>query len=511
MAAETSFLNPLHQGVLGDPFVLKFNGSYYAYGTPASGAIPVLRSQDLVTWKSAGDAVAPPPAGQQHWAPEVAYRNGCFYLYYSTGAPEGEGHQLRVAVATSPTGPFEEQPDLLDPADPFSIDAHPFLDDDGQWYLFYSRDFLEGERVGTGIVVDQLVDMTSLGGDRRTVLRPHAEWQIYQRDRHWYDRVWDWFTVEGPFVRKHDGRYWCFYSGGAWRADTYGVSAAVADHPLGPYEPMAAHEGAALLRTAPGTVLGPGHACVALAPDNVSEYLVYHAWDPSLSGRRMFADPLLWVDGRPTTPGPRVEPQPYPPAPALRDLFGDGRGRPLDPRHWYPMGSWELGEGEALHAGNAVGTAIATVTVPPSYTLEVNLALRQAPSVSDSYGVLTAYGDDDNHDAVLIHPANRQVTWRSRRGGVDQDAVLVQLREAFCAEAYHQLLIRRSSGQLDVKLDGVALQPATDVLGRGAVGLWTNASTAFAGVALTDLHAATDAPVLTDPGPSHLGSGRGTD
>ena len=144
-----------------------------------------------------------------------------------------------ASTASHPAGPFEDSGTVLTPDDQFTIDAHPFRDDDGRWYLYYCRDFLEpdGEgRVGTGIVVDRLVGMTRLAGERRTVLRPHADWQLYERQREWYGRVWDWYTVEGAFVRKHDGRYYCLYSGGAWREPNYGVSCVLADHPMGPFE-----------------------------------------------------------------------------------------------------------------------------------------------------------------------------------------------------------------------------------------------------------------------------------
>jgi len=33
-----------------------------------------------------------------------------------------------------------------------------------------------------------------------------------------YGGVYDWHTVEGPALRVHQGRYYCFYSGGAWSA-----------------------------------------------------------------------------------------------------------------------------------------------------------------------------------------------------------------------------------------------------------------------------------------------------
>lgn len=498
MVVGATFRNPLHPVVLADPFVLKFNGCYYAYGTPASGAIPVLRSTDLVDWEHAGVVLEAPPPGQRHWAPEVAYENGHFFLYFSTGASEGEGHQLRVAVASSPTGPFEQRPGVLDPDDPFTIDAHPFRDDDGQWYLFYSRDFLEDHPVGTGIVVDRLLDMVRLGGERAVVLRPHAEWHIFERQRRWYDRVWDWYTVEGPFVRKHDGRYWCFYSGGAWHAGNYGVACAVAEHPLGPYQPVGAPDGGTILRTVPGSVIGPGHASVVVAPDNVGEYLVYHAWDPPLTGRYMFADPLVWVEGRPASPGPCIDPQPVPARPRFHELFQKQHATGLDPRRWYTHGRWKVRPGEGVHLRDATeASAVIRGSPAASYLLEVNLRLGREASSGALYGALCSYEDDKTYDAVLIRAGDRRVIWRRLGGGSVEEVVLGALAEDFDAAAFHQLLLRRTAGTLEVRLDGVVLQPVGTPSSPAAVGLWTNGPAAFTGIALTDL----------DQGPSGSGTG----
>ncbi len=318
MTSQHTYTNPVYDGYLGDPFVLKHEGEYYAYGTVPLGncTLPVLHSSDLVHWRQLGDVLSAEDQGFDClWAPEVAQHDGLFYMYYSAGGEEGEGHQLRVATALHPAGPFEDSGAVLTPDDAFTIDAHPFQDDDGEWYLFYSRDFLdedEGYKVGTGIVVDRLVNMTELAGERRVVLRPHAEWHLYQRQRLWYERVWDWYTIEGAFLRKRDGRYYCFYSGGAWREPNYGVSYAVAGHPLGPYTFARDDEGPRVLRTAPGQVEGPGHASIVVGPDGVQEYLVYHAWDPAHTGRRMCLDRLEWGPDGPWSPGPTLDPQPVP-------------------------------------------------------------------------------------------------------------------------------------------------------------------------------------------------------
>ena len=295
--------------------MLRHDGVYYAYGTaPFVGrTIPVLCSANLVDWRELGDGLQP-LAGpiESYWAPEVAYRDGVYYMYYSAGRSEGEEHRLRLACAASPEGPFADEGVLLDPEDPFTIDAHPFRDDDGQWYLFYCRDFLEGERVGTGIVVDRLLDMATLAGDRRVVVRPYADWNLFLENRTWYGRTWDaWYTVEGPFVRKHEERYYCFFSGGAWREPSYGVSYAVADEPLGPYT-VPAGDGPLLLRTLPGRVLGPGHASVVASPSGQAEYLVYHGWDADATARLMRIDELRWTLAGPECEGPSLDPRPAP-------------------------------------------------------------------------------------------------------------------------------------------------------------------------------------------------------
>ena len=375
-----------------------------------------------------------PPAGQCYWAPEVAYDNGTFHLYFSVGGAEGEGHQVRVATSHSPLGPFEPVGGPLDPAAVFSIDASPFRwGRDGSWYLFSCRDFLEGERVGTGIVVHPLTSMTALGATEATVVvRPHAEWHVYERARHWYDRTWDWYTVEGPFVVEHGGRLWCFYSGGAWRAEHYGVTWAVADHPLGPWTPAPAAEAADVLRTAPGAV-GPGHASVVLAPDGRTPYLVYHAWDEAVTGRRLCIDQLRWgPDGTPAASGPSTGQTPVPPRPRLAIV------------------------------DEQLVEASMPLTEPGWELVEVNVAARGARS----YGVRV----DDV--AVALTPADGVLHVAGRP---------VPLRPDFAAAAFHQLVVRADGS---VRLDGTLV--AEVPIGSGAVQRWVDGGgAAFAGVTVS--------------------------
>lgn len=313
--ARRTFTNPVYDQYFADPFVLRHEGRFYAYGTNNldrnDRVFEILVSDDFVTWSSLGRALDPCDGldPRDHWAPEVAIHDGRFYMYFSAGVDDRE-HRIRVAVAERPEGPFTYDGRVLTPSDPFAIDAHPFRDDDGQWYLFYARDVLEGERVGTSLAVDRLVDMHTLAGDPVNVLRASADWQLFQRQRPMYGRIFDWHTLEGPFVVKRDGRYWCFYSGGAWTGADYGVSWAVADSPLGPWTD-APTEGPAVIRSAPGELEGPGHCSVVVGPDG-RDWLVYHAWDAQHTARRLCLDPIEWTDNGPRAVGPTAGPQPVP-------------------------------------------------------------------------------------------------------------------------------------------------------------------------------------------------------
>jgi beta-xylosidase len=312
--------NPVYATYFADPYVWRAGETFFAIGTgelemqgvTGERVFPILRSDDFFHWEPACSALIPPDRslGTHYWAPEVAEQNGKFYLYYSVGHGDKQ-HQLRVAISDNPAGPYHDTGrTLLDPEEcPFAIDAHAFKDDDGQWHLFYARDFLDASprhRAGTALMVVRMKSMTELEKRGHVVLRARHDWQRFEANRVMYGQAWDWHTLEGPFVRKHEGRYYCFYSGGRWENETYGVDYCVADNVLGPYSDTGNEAGARVLQTVPGKVIGPGHNSIITGPDGETDYLVYHAWDPAMTARRMFIDRLLWTGEGPRCDGPTL-------------------------------------------------------------------------------------------------------------------------------------------------------------------------------------------------------------
>ena len=150
-------------------------------------------------------------------------------------------------------------------------------------------------------MVARMKSMIELEDEGRVVLRAKHDWQRFEQNREMYGARYDWHTLEGPFVRKHEGRYYCFYSAGRWENETYGVDYAVSDRVPGPYSDEGNETGPRVLHTAANELIGPGHNSIVRGPD-AADYIVYHAWDRNMTARRMFIERLIWTNG-----GPRLE------------------------------------------------------------------------------------------------------------------------------------------------------------------------------------------------------------
>ena len=96
------------------------------------------------------------------------------------------------------------------------------------------------------------------------------------------DLDWEGHLIEAPFVTLQDGRYWLFYAGNDFSTPAYGIGAAVADHPLGPY----AKQGEPLLKSTREWT-APGHPSVAPGPDGKPQ-LFFHAFHPGTGGYNAF-------------------------------------------------------------------------------------------------------------------------------------------------------------------------------------------------------------------------------
>ncbi|HWI62818.1 MAG TPA: glycoside hydrolase family 43 protein, partial [Symbiobacteriaceae bacterium] len=266
------FVNPVitdDQGLdHGDPFVMEYRGTYYLYHTGQHG-IHLYTSAGLVDWEYRGVVLKAHPSPEHgaqidFWAPEVMHHEGTFYMYVAATRKRADGlgddflRRQWIARATSPLGPFQWDDQPLVP-DEWSIDGHPFRDDDGQLWLFYNirtdaSRYWDGT-TGCGNVVDRLLAPDRLEGVQSVAAFPNKRWEG--------NREGTWYWNEGPCVLMRRGMYYQMYSGGFYADDTYGVGFATAPAPRGPWTKYHANP---ILRSGNG-VLGPGHHSVVLGPD----------------------------------------------------------------------------------------------------------------------------------------------------------------------------------------------------------------------------------------------------
>jgi beta-xylosidase len=300
------FSNPVYGKNFPDPGVLVVDGSYYVYGTNgATGNVPLLTSTDLVRWTDGGD-VLPDLGGWARagdtWVPEAVRVSADRFVLYYTARSVATGRQcVGRAVASSPAGPFRDphpQPLVCQADAGGSIDASPFRDTDGSLYLHWKND---GNAIGspTHLYAQRLsADGLELTGEPVILLTNIAGWHGH--------------VIEAPQLHRHDGRYFLFYSAGAYDSDAYAVGYAVCDGPLGPCRDAAENP---ILSSGPGAA-GPGHCSVVTGPAG-DTWMLYHAWRPDSigsvdPGRTLWLDRVTWTDGRPVVHGPTQDRQAEP-------------------------------------------------------------------------------------------------------------------------------------------------------------------------------------------------------
>lgn len=240
--------------LLGDPFIMLHDGTYYAYGTHADDGIEVYTSDDLKTWKYKGMALQKKDvwADRWFWAPEVYEVNGKFYMYYSAD------EHICVATADSPAGPFTQSKKEPMIADEKCIDNSLFIDDDGTPYLFFDR-FNDGLNIW----------VAELEKDLMTIKKETMHPCIHVSQA--WEEVWP-RVNEGPFVIKHNGLYYMTYSANSYESPFYGIGCATATDLMGTWTK---YEENPLLQK-PGELVGVGHS--ATFTDKAGKLrIVFHA------------------------------------------------------------------------------------------------------------------------------------------------------------------------------------------------------------------------------------------
>lgn len=298
----TGDISPVH-----DPCIIRSGDTFHLFCTSqlrdGVGLLPWRTSRDLVKWELRGSVFSAIPEWAQRaipgagglWAPDIAWFNDAFHLYYSVSTFGSNRSAIGLATARSldPASPqWQDHGPVIESnrGDDFNaIDANHIVDREGQHWLAVGS-FWSGIKL---FPIDRTTGKPRPGDSRKYAIasRPVP------------DKAPG--AIEAPFLIERGGFYYLFVSfdyccRGA--SSSYYMVVGRSKTITGPY---VGRDGKKMI-DGYGTLLlqgnrdfrGPGHNAVLRDGDH--DYLVYHAYDTRHDGRpTLRIAPIAWRDGWP--------------------------------------------------------------------------------------------------------------------------------------------------------------------------------------------------------------------
>lgn len=243
-----------------DPSAHVFNGRIYIYpshdtatGTPEDDLGSHFNMMDyrVLSMDSVGGNVTDHGvaldikniswAGRQLWAPDAAFANNKYYLYFPVKDKQ-DVFRIGVAIGDKPEGPFTAEKEPI--KNSYSIDPAVFKDDDGKFYMYFGGiwggqlqrwnnnkyDSASGNRKpGEPAILPRIAKLNT---DMKSFAEPVKEIQIVDKDgKSFTEKDNDKRFFEAAWMNKYKGKYYLSYSTG----DTHFLCYAIADNPYGPF------------------------------------------------------------------------------------------------------------------------------------------------------------------------------------------------------------------------------------------------------------------------------------
>lgn len=278
-----------------DPVLAKEGNTYYLFCTGMG--ISVFSSIDLQHWQKGKPVFSSPPAWAVEavpgfkghiWAPDIAFHNGLYYLYYSVSA-FGKNTSC-IGVATNKTlDPKSSEYKWTDHGKVIesvpgrdlwnAIDPNLAWDDQHQPWLTFGS-FWSG------------IKLVKLNADLITVANPQAWYTIAKRSRDYKtaDVNGGDAAIEAPFIFKKNNYYYLFVSFDFCCKgvnSNYKIMVGRSEKIEGPYidkEGVRMEEGGGT-RVLQGNNAWPGVGHNAVYTLDGKDYLVFHGYDAADEGK----------------------------------------------------------------------------------------------------------------------------------------------------------------------------------------------------------------------------------
>ncbi len=221
-----------------------------------------------------------PWAKRQMWAPDAAFKDGVYYLYFPVKDKQ-DIFRIGVAISTKPEGPFKAEAAPIEGS--YSIDPAVFRDDDGTYYMYFGgiwggqlqrwagdNTYNPKAKNRTPEELAILPRIAKLDASMKAFAEAPKEVKLVDENGNlFYEKENDKRFFEAIWVHKYQGKYYLSYSTG----DTHNICYAIGDNPYGPF-------------TYKGIVLKPVQGWTnhhSIVEFKGKWYLFYH--DTELSGK----------------------------------------------------------------------------------------------------------------------------------------------------------------------------------------------------------------------------------
>jgi hypothetical protein len=245
-----------------------------------------------------------PWSGRQLWAPDVALKNGKYYLYFPL-KDKNDIFRIGVALSDKPEGPFVPESNPIKGS--YSIDPAVLEDNDGKYYIYFGglwggqlQRYRNNKAIECGhepadhepalsakvaLLSENMLEFAEEPKNAVILDENGVPLKAGDHDRRYF---------EGPWMHKYNDKYYLSYSTG----NTHRLCYAIGDNPYGPF-------------TYKGVILTPVVGWTthhSICEFKGKWYLFYHdsvpsggkTWLRSIKVRELFYNPdgtIVMMDG----------------------------------------------------------------------------------------------------------------------------------------------------------------------------------------------------------------------
>ena len=288
LVKSKTFTNPLLNGA--DPYVMKYNNTYYLVFTSGSTSIDIYTSTNLYEFKYAKTVYT---NDKVIWAPEIHFINNKFYIYYAKpkGTSNTTSYKQRMYVLEStsnnPLGEYKDLGEVSGMDDNYAIDGTVMNYNNNLYFLWSGT--VNGSRT-QNIYIAKMSSPTSISTKKVLISTPTYSFEKQGGN-----------VNEAPQVLEKNGVVHIIYSASGANNQNYALGMlSLNGDPL--IKSSWKKQTSPVFKSA-NDLYAPGHASFVKSPNGTEDWMIYHAYD-SLNdiknwNRKIRIQPFTWNNQTP--------------------------------------------------------------------------------------------------------------------------------------------------------------------------------------------------------------------